>query len=74
MPFKGGRGSVLRCVTYMVVIFGFILAERTVSLNKKCYQAYMEIKKKMPKAWVLAEDDSSASSGPMCRPSCLYSI
>lgn len=50
MPLKGGLGSVLRCVTYTVVILEFILAERTVSLNKKCYQASMEVKKKYAKS------------------------
>lgn len=59
---------------YMAVILGFILAERAVRLNKKRCQADKEIKKKMPKAWVLAENDSSASSGPVCGATRLGSI
>lgn len=51
----------------MAVMLGFILVERAVSLNKKRYEVYKKIKKKMPKAWVLAENDNLASSGPGCR-------
>lgn len=60
--------------TYMAVILGFILAERAVSLNKKHYQACKEIKKKVPKAWVLAENDTSANLGPVWEATRLCSM
>lgn len=47
---------------HTAVSLGFILPERAVGFNKKCYRAWNEREKEMAKACVLAGGDSSASS------------
>lgn len=63
--------DVSACVA---VILGFMLAEGAVRLGKKRCQACKEVKKKMPKVWLLAEGNNAVSSGPVCRLTYLCSI